>query len=64
MSNQPTMSVREAARMLDLSLDAIYVAIRKGDLQGERMTLAPKSPYRLYTTSVEQYARRRAGLSR
>ena len=59
-SESDWISTADAARQLGVSTATITRLIRKGQLQAEKKTLGPNSPYRIAARSIEQFRTKRS----
>ncbi len=57
--DKPVMSSEAAAAFLGTSKKTVLRAFHGGEIQGYRLSLAPKSSIVLYTASVEAFDQRR-----
>ncbi|MEA3374930.1 MAG: helix-turn-helix domain-containing protein [Chloroflexota bacterium] len=53
------VTTAEAAEMLDLGHTTIVRMIHQGQLEARRKTLAPRSPWQVKVSSIEEVQRRR-----
>ena len=59
MSDRPTLTSSEAAQILGVSMATVARLVKKGELNGYKLTTARNSPLRIYQDSVDKLLKRR-----
>ena len=59
MPDRMTITSREAAELLGVSMATIARLVKRGDLDGYKLTLGKNSPLRIYRDSVDSLLARR-----